>query len=111
MYGNFLWMDPAAAAVQLLTLRGHSNGVRSVAFSPDGRTLVTGGDDRMARLWDAATGRALLPPIRHRAPVTRVAFSPDGKWLAIDLVTAIWVLLYIVPLEAAALFGLRGALA
>ena len=56
------WKDYALAAA----LEGHTSLVRSAAFSPDGKTLVTGGADRSIRLWDPATGksRALhrLPP-------------------------------------------------
>ncbi len=51
----------------------------SVAFSPDGKTILTGSCDTTARLWDAATGRPLGRPMEHRAPVWSVAFSPDGK--------------------------------
>ena len=49
------WQDFALRA----TLRGHTNLVRSVAFAPDGKTLVTGGADRALRLWDAHTGKPL----------------------------------------------------
>ena len=50
-----------------------------MAFSPDGETVITGSDDRTARLWDAATGRPVGPPLTHRGTVCAVAFSPDGK--------------------------------
>ena len=51
-----------------------------MAFSPDGKAVLTGSDLGTARLWDAATGR----PLGHRrcairASVAGVAFSPDGK--------------------------------
>jgi WD40 repeat protein/tRNA A-37 threonylcarbamoyl transferase component Bud32/tetratricopeptide (TPR) repeat protein len=50
----------------------------AMAFSPDGKTIVTGGSDGMARLWDAASGQPLGPPMRHGSWVWNVAFSPDG---------------------------------
>ncbi|HEY6510071.1 MAG TPA: hypothetical protein VIY56_18740, partial [Vicinamibacterales bacterium] len=52
------------------------NGVVALAFSPDSRFLVTGGQDRTARVWDL-TGQELAF-IRHDAPLVAVAFSADG---------------------------------
>ena len=64
-------------------LRRNWSLVTSVAFSPDGKTLVSGSWDKTIRLWDAATGKPLGEPIRgHEGSVSSVAFSPDGKTLA-----------------------------
>ena len=52
--------------------------VRSVAFSADGERILTGSDDKTARLWDAKTGAEIYALKGHTDPVTSVAFSPDG---------------------------------
>ncbi|KAH6702770.1 hypothetical protein BKA61DRAFT_457375, partial [Leptodontidium sp. MPI-SDFR-AT-0119] len=62
------------------TLEGHTREVSSVAFSPDGKQIVSGSWDKTVRRWDAATGQQLLPALEgHKDKVTSVAFSPDGK--------------------------------
>jgi tetratricopeptide (TPR) repeat protein len=50
-----------------------------VAFSPDGKTVLTGSEDNTARLWDAATGQPLGLPMTHQDQLDAVVFSPDGK--------------------------------
>ncbi len=63
-------------------LNGHTNGIKSIAFSPDGQTLASGGADSTIRLWDPHTGQHKTTLIGHKGPVVCVAFSPDGKILA-----------------------------
>ena len=60
----------------------HNGGITAVAFSPDGKTIVTASWDLTVRLWDIATGEQLGPTIRHDGPVRGVSFSPDGRTLA-----------------------------
>jgi serine/threonine protein kinase/WD40 repeat protein len=55
----------------------HGGTVFAVAFSPDGKLLLTGCHDRRARLWDVSSGK-LVAEVKHDAPVTGVAFHPDG---------------------------------
>ncbi|GAC1466207.1 MAG: hypothetical protein NVSMB9_06530 [Isosphaeraceae bacterium] len=57
----------------------HADVVRAVAFSPDGRLLLTGCLDGSARLWDAKTGEPRGKPIQLKGVVWGVAFSPDGR--------------------------------
>ncbi|KAH8797812.1 hypothetical protein F5884DRAFT_146537 [Xylogone sp. PMI_703] len=68
----------------LQTLEGHSDSVTSVAFSPDGKQIVSGSYDNKVRLWDAATGEALQIFEGHSDWVTSVAFSPDGRQIVLS---------------------------
>jgi hypothetical protein len=70
----------AASKPQLVVETGHSSSVSSVAFSPDGKALASGG--REIKLWDVATGIELRTLIGHADYINSVAFSPDGKSLA-----------------------------
>ncbi|MCX7143624.1 MAG: caspase family protein [Proteobacteria bacterium] len=67
---------------RLVTQRGHSEMVTSVAISPDGKIAVSGGTDKTLILWDVATGRVLRTLAGHEHSVKCVAFSPDGKTIA-----------------------------
>jgi WD40 repeat protein len=51
--------------------------VQSIALSPDGKTLVTGGLDQ-ARVWNVQTGQPLCAPLRHAGAMRAIAISPDG---------------------------------
>ncbi|KAG4444050.1 hypothetical protein IFR05_000510 [Cadophora sp. M221] len=67
-------------SAMLQTLEGHTNVVTSVAFSPDGKQIVSGSWDKTVRRWDAATGQQQLPALEgHTKAVMSVSFSPDGK--------------------------------
>jgi WD40 repeat protein/serine/threonine protein kinase len=64
-----------------LTLTGHSNGILSMAFASDGRTMASGSFDNSIRIWDVVTGHTLKTLNGHTGGVMAVAFSPDGTSL------------------------------
>lgn len=74
------------------TLKGHAEPVSSVAFSPDGKTLVSGSKDHTIKLWNVASGKNIATLKGHaglgsiedigKGVVSSVAFSPDGRMLA-----------------------------
>ena len=71
-----------AGAKEIKTFRGHTQGVWSVSFAPDGLTLASGGSDRYVRIWDIETGRLLRSLRGHTHDIRQVAYSPDGQTLA-----------------------------
>ena len=65
-----------------MTLRGHTDFVTSVAWSPDRKRLASGSMDKTVKVWDAVTGEVLLN-LRGREHVHQsVAWSPDGQRIA-----------------------------
>jgi len=73
-------LEPDLQPFQIL--RGHSDRILSIAFSPDQKILASGSADRSIKLWDAQTGKLLKSLQGHRSWVWGITISPDSKFLA-----------------------------
>ena len=77
-----------------MNLSGHLDAIRSIAFSPDGKKIASGGRDGIVLLWNAKTGNQIGAQLDgHASSVNALAFSPDGKILASagsDLQIILW---------------------
>lgn len=61
---------------------GHTGGVNDLAVTPDGQLVVTAGDDKTVRVWEAKTGKPVRSFQGHLAKVLGVAVRPDGRQVA-----------------------------
>ncbi len=74
------------------TLSGHKGFVRAVLYSPNGKLIVTAGDDGAVKLWNPLTGKEISKLVQYSSPITAVSFLPNSNKLAIPLGSsmAIW---------------------
>ena len=77
-----IWIYDAHTLVELDLLTGHTDVTTSIAFSPDGKTLVSSSYDETVRLWDVSTGTLKSTLTGHTRRINDLAFSPDGTILA-----------------------------
>lgn len=75
-------------------MKGHSGGISSVSISSDGKRIVTGGNDKLAMIWDAKTQIKLGDSLKgHSDIIKSVCFSPDGNLIVTgsdDKLAMIW---------------------
>jgi WD40 repeat protein len=73
---------PPVSGLGRNALTGHTGPVDSVAWSPDGKELASGSDDKTIMVWDVASGKLQATLTGHTGSVYSVAWSPDGEQLA-----------------------------
>ena len=80
--GAQIWEVATGRAVSPLFCMRGTPITNSAAFSPDGRTLLTGCSDRTLQRWAVPSGQAVGRPLAHPTAVNMAACSPDGRFLA-----------------------------
>ena len=69
----------AIAQLETTVQRGHSLAVQTVSFSPDGKYIASGSEDKTIKIWEFRTGREIKTLLGHQSQVNQVLFTSDGK--------------------------------
>jgi hypothetical protein len=113
--GDHLGWQPEELVAVLGEHKGrHWGMVRCVSWRPNGKQIVSGGDDLFIRIWDAESMQEWAVLYGHTRPVLAVAFSPDGKTLisgSADKTVRVWDLSGEEPKEGSVLTGHRNDVA
>lgn len=80
--GKIIRLWDAATGKKLHQWQADPQQVHRILFTPDCKTLISGGEDKTIRFWDTSTGKEVRRITDHPGPVTGLALSADGKMLA-----------------------------
>jgi WD40 repeat protein len=84
---------PPGGGGLIRTLEGHSYSVEAIAVTPDGKTVISGSDDKTIKIWDLRTGTEKFTLTGHSDWVNAIAVTPDGKTVisgSVDKTIKIW---------------------
>ncbi len=93
MLGGLLRVVDVENGGELWQLKGHTQIVEAIAFSPDGKRLASGSGDGTIKLWDLNSGQEIQRLNEHTLPVSSLEFSTDGHRLysaSWDLTVHVW---------------------
>jgi len=80
-WGSAVHISTVLTGEHVLTYQGHTQTVRTVAWSPDGSRIASGGEDGTIQIWEAATGKLIATYREHNANVLTLAWSADRSYI------------------------------